>query len=216
MNTRRKLLAGMGAVALGGLLWKRFPVEADRAVAADDDRASYFPNVWLHTHEGQKVRFYDDLVRGKLVAINMMYVLCAGICPTMTANLRQVQRLLGDRVGRDIFMYSNSLQPELDTPQSLKAYAEQHRIQPGWRFLTGAPADVKRLRYALGFYDPDPRVDANLATHTGMLRIGNDRNERWTMAPALGDPERILATNNHVDDARVHPAYRDAGASRLG
>lgn len=216
MNTRRKLLVGMGAVALGGLLLHRVPVEWDGAVADDsgaDSGSSYFPNVWLYTHEGEKVRFYDDLVRGKIVAINMMYVLCEGICPTMTANLRQVQQLLGERMGQDVFMYSISLQPEIDTPEMLKAYADKHRVQPGWQFLTGSPADIKRLRYGLGFYDPVPEVDSNLATHTGMVRIGNDRNQRWTMAPALAEPERIIATINHVDNAMVHTAYMGEGAA---
>lgn len=216
MNTRRKLLVGMGAVALGGLLWNRLPAEWERAVSSKTDAdpgASYFPNVWLHTHEGEKVRFYDDLVRGKIVAINMMYVLCEGICPTMTANLRKVQQLLGERLGRDVFMYSISLQPEIDTPETLKAYADKHRVEPGWQFLTGTPADIKRLRYGLGFYDPVPEVDSNLSTHTGMVRIGNDRNQRWTMAPALAEPERIIATINHVDSAMVHTAHMGSGGT---
>lgn len=207
MSTRRILLTGMGVVALGGLLWNslRFePASAFRRV--DKARANFFPNVTLYTHEGRKVRFYDDLIRDKVVAINMMYVQCTSACPTMTANLRRVQRMLGDRVGRDIFMYSITLQPELDTPETLRAYVEKHRVGPGWLFLTGAPQDIRRLRYRLGFYDPDQVVDSELATHTGMVRIGNDRYRRWTMAPALGSPERIVYTLNHVDAAVVHTA----------
>jgi protein SCO1 len=219
MNTRRKVLAGMGAVALGGLLWQRFPAEADSQIldTAEAPEHSYFPNVWVYTHEGERVRFYDDLVRGKLVTVNMMYVDCSGACPTMTSNLRRVQELLGDRLGTDVFMYSITLQPALDRPEHLKEYVRLQRLLPGWKFLTGEPQDIERLRYGLGFYDPDPEVDRNLATHTGMLRVGNDRNERWTMAPALAEPERIITTINHVDEAMVHTVYRGAeGASRLG
>ncbi|UTW07880.1 SCO family protein [Pseudomonas benzenivorans] len=221
MNTRRKLLAGLGAVALGGLLWQRFPVEAENIIDVADQGSApqdgYFPNVPLYTHEGERVLFYDDLVRGKIITVNMMYVDCAGACPTMTSNLRRVQELLGDRLGRDVFMYSITLQPELDRPEHLAEYVRQQRLLPGWKFLTGEPADIKRLRYALGFYDPDPEVDRNLTTHTGMLRVGNDRNERWTMAPALADPERIITTINHVDNAMVHTVYRsEQDAARLG
>ncbi|WP_439858634.1 SCO family protein [Pseudomonas sp. MBLB4136] len=221
MNTRRKVLAGMGAVALGGLLWQRFPVEAesiiDVAGEADGVDDSYFPNVPLYTHEGEQVRFYDDLVRGKIVTVNMMYVDCSGACPTMTSNLRRVQELLGERLGKDVFMYSITLQPALDRPEHLQEYVRQQRLLPGWKFLTGEPADVERLRFGLGFYDPDPEVDRNLATHTGMLRVGNDRNQRWTMAPALANPERIISTINHVDGAMVHTAYKgNEATSRLG
>ncbi|MGH8433075.1 MAG: SCO family protein [Pseudomonas sp.] len=207
MNTRRNLLVGLGAAALGVAAWR---TNTDTSLvetlpaSGDATDASYFPNLTLYTHEGKAVRFYDDLIRGKVVAINMMYASCSGICPTTTANLRLVQKLLGERVGRDVFMYSLSLQPELDTPQILKTYAERHHVGPGWWFLTGAPADIERLRYSLGFYDPDPLVDGNIANHSGLLRIGNDTYKRWTMAPALADPEQILATINHVDGAVVH------------
>src|SRR5262245_54554797 len=63
--------------------------------------AGYFPNVVLRTHEDREVRFYDDLLKNKIVVINFMYATCERICPLVTANLVQVQKLLGDRVGRD-------------------------------------------------------------------------------------------------------------------
>ena len=83
-----------------------------------------FPNVTLTTHEGKKVRFYDDLIKDKIVLINFMYVKCEGICPGTTANLLKVQKMLGDRVGRDIFMYSITLKPEEDTPECAQPLRE--------------------------------------------------------------------------------------------
>ena len=77
----------------------------------DRTQARYFPNVELTTHEGKKVRFYDDLIKDKIVIINFMYAECKGICPGITANLLKVQKLLGNRIGRDIFMYSITLNP---------------------------------------------------------------------------------------------------------
>lgn len=212
MNTRRNLLAGMGLAALGGAFWYGVP----EVIGGSNPRKVPHPpfaNVTLYTQDGEEVHFYDDLVRGKVVAINMMYVHCEGICPTMTANLRKVQELLGSRLGRDIFMYSITLQPHLDTPQVLKAYAEKHGVKPGWLFLTGEPEDVRRLRYSLGFFDPVPEVDDDLSTHTGMLRIGNDRTQRWTMAPALCEAPRIIATINHVDTSMVVTRYRQLEAT---
>ncbi|MNF74739.1 hypothetical protein D3C76_1066240 [compost metagenome] len=205
MNTRRYLVTGMGVAALGLIALPGITLEQSRTRRdASDD--GYFPNARLLTHEGKEVRFYDDLIRGKVVAINMMYVSCSGRCPVATANLLRVQKMLGERAGRDVFMYSITLQPELDTPQHLKAFVERHQIGPGWLFLTGAPEDVEQLRLSLGFYDVNPEVDANLANHSGMVRIGNDVYERWTMAPALAEPEQILSTINHVDSRAVHTA----------
>ena len=210
MNTRRDLVAGLGAAALGWI--------AVRAAAAEPEgtrrggaRATTVPNVTLYTHEGKEVKFYDDLIHSKVVAINMMYAECEGICPIATSNLVRVQELLGEHVGRDLFMYSLTLQPELDTPQRLKEYAEMHGVKPGWLFLTGARADIQQVRYCLGFFDLNPVVDGDKATHTGMVRIGNDVYGRWTMSPALTSPEQIVATIKHVDRPGTRPIVSQQG-----
>jgi protein SCO1/2 len=137
-------------------------------------RRRYFPDVELTTHLGHRVRFYEDLVKDKIVTINFFYATCEGICVPITSNLVKVQALLGDRVGRDIFMYSFSLKPKEDTPEVLKGYAERFKTKPGWVFLTGNPPDLELVRRRLGFVDPDPVRDANKTNHTGMIRYGNE------------------------------------------
>lgn len=157
------------------------------------------PDVPLLTHEGRRVRFYSDLVKGRTVFVSMMYAQCGDRCPPMTASLRRVQLALGDRVGRDVFMYSVTLLPEHDRPADLRAYMAMHEVGPGWTFLTGEKADVERLRLAMGFFDPDPAVDADLGQHIGMVRIGNDAVDRWCMATILNDTDLILEGLMAVD-----------------
>src|SRR5438093_1191352 len=111
------------------------------AVAGNPWGADYFPNVPLITQDGTTVHFYDDLLKGKKVAINLIYTSCKDECPLETARLVQVQQLLSDRVGKDVFFYSISIDPEQDTPAVLKAYAEKFGVGPGWLFLT-ATEDV--------------------------------------------------------------------------
>ncbi|WP_044874550.1 SCO family protein [Pseudomonas sp. LFM046] len=198
MNTRRKLIGTLGAGALGLATLGALGVTMDHQQKPRSGGAR-FPNPTLFTHQGRKVAFYEDLIRGKVVVLNMMYANCGRTCPTATANLRKVQQMLGERMGRDVFMYSITLQPELDQPRHLQEYVDKFHIGPGWQLLTGDPQDVLDLRYALGFYDTDPLVDGNQLTHTGMVRIGNEPIDRWTMAPSLTDPEHILSAINHVD-----------------
>src|SRR6516162_10445469 len=107
-----------------------------RLVAADDADRSHFPNVELITQDGKKVHFYDDLIKGKIVAIDLIYTTCQYSCPLETARLAQVQKILGDRVGKDIFFYSITIDPKNDTPAVLKAYAKKFHAGPGWTFLT--------------------------------------------------------------------------------
>lgn len=66
--------------------------------------ANYFPNIPLVNQDGKTLRFYDDMIKGKVVAINFMYATCHDACPLETAKLRQVQEALGDRVGKDILL----------------------------------------------------------------------------------------------------------------
>lgn len=171
-----------------------------------------FPNVTLTTHEGRKVKFYDDLLKDKIVLINFMYVKCEGICPGTTANLVKVQKLLGDRVGKDIFMYSITLKPEEDTPQKLAAYARAYKVGPGWQFLTGDPKDVELLRQKLGFIDRDPGRDINKSNHIGMLRWGNEPHTLWAGCPALLAPTKIVKEIELVD----WPTADEARSRQLG
>lgn len=152
-----------------------------------------FPNVPVVTHEGKTLRFYDDLVRGKIVAFNMMYTVCTGICPASTATLLQVQQALAPRLGRDVFMYSMTLQPQLDDPRALREYMDRYGVQPGWTYLTGKPKDMDLLRRALGFVESDPVLDSDLLTHTGMVRAGNEALNRWLMVPTFTAPRRIIS-----------------------
>ena len=112
---------------------------------ADNPRwgADYFPNVTLTTQDGARVRFYDDLVKGKIVAINLIYTTCKYACPLETARLAQVAKLLGDRMGRDVFFYSITIDPDHDTPQVLKEYAAKYQTGPGWTFLTGKKDEIE-------------------------------------------------------------------------
>jgi protein SCO1 len=105
--------------------------------------AHEFPNVALTTQDGQRVRFYDDLLKGKSVAIDLIYTDCKDECPLETARLAQVQKLLGDRIGKDLFMYSITIDPKHDTPEVLKDYADKFHVGPGWTFLTGNEGDIR-------------------------------------------------------------------------
>lgn len=148
--------------------------------------AGYFPNVPLITQDGKTVHFYDDLLKGKTVAIDLIYTHCVDSCPLETARLAQAQKLLGARVGKDIFFYSITIDPKRDTPAVLKAYAEKYHAGPGWLFLTGKPADIDLISKKLGLYsDPDPD---NRDGHTTQLLVGNVPTGQWMQNSATEDP----------------------------
>ena len=96
---------------------------------------NYFPNVELVTSQGEKVRFFDDLIKDKVVMINFIYSRCPDACPLETAKLSELYQILGDRVGKDVFMYSISVDPTFDTPEVLNKYMQTYQIEEGWEFF---------------------------------------------------------------------------------
>ncbi len=154
----------------------------DKTQSATSYGATRFTNAVLRTQENKEVRFYDDLIKGKQVVINLMYATCEGACPLNTANLIKVHKALKHRMGKDLFFYSITVKPEEDDPAKMKMFAEMHGAAnlPGWLFLTGDPYDIETIRYRLFRWD-HIGFDIDVDTHTGMLRILNEANRQWTM-----------------------------------
>lgn len=187
-NDRRQILAAGAAalpeLALGGL-------DTSCVRPGRGPNAEYFPNAVLVTHERQRVLFYDDLLAGKIVLVTFMSI--AGEARTrVTENLSRVQPYLGDRLGRDVFMYSLTTDPENDSPDALRAFAKRHGARPGWLFLTGAPGDLAELRGRF-FHDAGhrghshPGEDCSL----GLVRYGNEAAGIWGGVPGRAEPEWI-------------------------
>ncbi len=198
--TRRAWLATLGVAPLGGGLGAEADGPKSRQSNFEDIppreliRRRHFPNIELVTHKEKKVHFYDDLIKDKKVVLNFMYVKCEGICVPVTANLVKVQKILNNRVGRDIFMYSITLKPEEDTPEALRKYAAGFHVGRGWLFLTGKPSDIELLRRSLGYRYADPVEDADKSNHIGMLRFGNEPFVRWAACPGLAHADWIATS----------------------
>ncbi|HEX7888032.1 MAG TPA: SCO family protein [Ramlibacter sp.] len=186
MNFRR--MAGWRGLLAGVLL----AVAASAAPAAANKwGADYFPDVVLTTQDGRQVHFYEDLVKGKSVAVNVIYTSCVDECPLETARLAEVQRLLAGRVGRDVWFYSISIDPERDTPKVLKAYAARFGVGPGWLFLTGRKQDIQLLTRKLGLSRTSDAFSKD--GHASSLMLGDDRGGQWMRTSSVDNP-RFLAT----------------------
>ncbi|MCH8290309.1 SCO family protein [Candidatus Poribacteria bacterium] len=202
MANRREVLAGLaaGAAAVSGVALgvptttaaeNKFP-DGCREFSVGPN-ADYFPNVTVQTHENQKALFYDDFLRDKTVMINCMSVKNDSVYP-VTENLVKVQRLLGNRVGRDVFMYSITVDPENDTPRVLRAFAEKHGVGPGWLFLTGETEVIEGLRGRLFAHSGGhvhglgPTQDCSL----GLIQYGNEAIGLWGSVPSKASPEWIV------------------------
>jgi len=163
-----------------------------RPSAGERWAADSFPNVPLITQDGATVRFYDDLLKGKAVAINLIYTTCTDECPLETARMVQVQRLLGDRVGKDLFFYSISIDPRRDTAEVLKEYAQKFGVGPGWLFLTGQENDIRLIAKKLGM--SYSRNTTSTDGHGTVLMLGDEPTGQWMQNSAEDNPRFLAST----------------------
>ena len=169
--------------------------QAPAATNGSDSAAEkYFTNIELVNQNGEKMRFYHDLLEGHTVIINTFFATCQASCLPITRNLEKVQEALGDRLGKDARIISISVDPEVDTPPELKAFSKKFHARPGWYFLTGNKDDVAFVLKKLGQYVEDKNE------HYNIVIIGNDRTGLWKKAFGLAKSEEIIKVVESVLD----------------
>jgi protein SCO1/2 len=146
----------------------------------------YFSDVELINQDGQKMRFYSDVLKDKVVVINTFFTTCTGVCPPINRTLERMQEALGDRLGKDAFLVSMSVDPETDTPSKLKEYSRRFHARPGWIFLTGTKENVDWALYKLGQY-----VETKDG-HTTIIIIGNEPKGLWKKAFGLAKADELM------------------------
>jgi cytochrome oxidase Cu insertion factor (SCO1/SenC/PrrC family) len=143
------------------------------------------PNTRILDQDGKQLNFYNDLIKGKTVAINFIFTTCTTVCPPLTATFRKVQQIAAER-GLDVRLVSVSVDPVVDTPERLQAFAEKFKVDQGWTFVTGDKGEMDTLLQALG------ASVANKNDHTPMILIGIDSSNYWTRAYGLSSPSRLV------------------------
>ena len=160
------------------------------ALAAGDQRdppaKQYFTDVVLVNQDGRPMRLYSDLIQGRTVIVIPFFTQCTGACPVMNQTLAKIQDWLGDRLGRDAYIISMSVDPATDTVPVLQAYATQYNARPGWHFLGGRRENVEFALMKLG-----QSVDAR-ENHTNIMIIGNETTGLWKKAFALADAPSLI------------------------
>jgi cytochrome oxidase Cu insertion factor (SCO1/SenC/PrrC family) len=165
------------------------PVANRAAAAAAPDQIR---NAAVYDQNGQKLFFFEDLIKGKTVVINFIFTTCTTICPPLAANMRQIEKELGQRAGRDVWLVSVSVDPVVDVPERLKAFGAKFGAGPGWTFVTGSKQEIDLLLKSLGAYVSD-RND-----HSPTTLIINEPAGYWTRAYGLATPSKIVAA---IDEA---------------
>lgn len=179
------------------------PAPAAPAPEAEAVDGLNIPDVALVDQDGRPVRFYSDLIKDRVVAVNFVFTTCTTICPPMGATFAKLQKLLGDRSGRDVHLISVSVDPVTDTPERMKAWAGKFGAGAGWTLVTGEKTEVVRLLKALGVYTPD------INDHSPLVLLGNDARHQWTRAYGLAAPAKLAELIDGLATSKVAGAAKE-------
>ena len=163
--------------------------------------ANYFPNLPVIDQNGRTLNFYDDVIKGKIVVISFIYTSCQDLCPLTTAKMAQMEDKLDGAVGRDLFFISMSVDPENDTPERMKAFADAFDAGPAWLFLTGKLEDIRAINYKLG-----DRSDRGLSNHRNEIVLGNDPGGYWQRASVFGDLDSLVISIRQMNPKWLNEA----------
>ena len=155
------------------------------------------PEFTLTTQDGGRLTLKE--LRGKVVAVTFIYAGCADTCPLLTAKLATLASRLGADFGSRVRFVAISVDPERDTPDILKHYAQRHGAEGGgWAFLTGGAADVREVARKYGVYfkktergDVDHTFLTSLIDQRGVLRV-QYMGVRFDPEEMLGDLRSLL------------------------
>src|SRR5215475_6095640 len=188
------LLGTIAVLFLAGSANAQQPATAPATNGTESNAQKYFTDTLLVNQNGEKMRFYSDLLQGKTVIINSFFATCQGSCLPITRNLEKVQEALGDRLGKDARIISISVDPTVDTPNELKAFSQKFHARPGWYFLTGSKENVDFILKKLGQYVEEKN------DHFNIVIIGNERTGLWKKAFGLAKSEELVKVVNSVLD----------------
>jgi len=168
-------LAALRSSALSSWKPEIRTVAVTQTVAVDQDAKAraYFTDLPVVTHNGQEKRFYSDMLKDKVVLINLFFGKCENSCPMVHTKLSKLQGILREYMGKQIFFISITIDPEPDTPEALKKYSKNFNPLEGWSFVTGKPEDIRTITRKLG------QVHDDIKGHSPFLMVGDVKRARW-------------------------------------
>ena len=175
--------------------------QAQRSQAAVEQARSYFGDTELVNQDGETMRFYSDLLEGKIVVIDSMFTTCSAICPVIGQKMQRIQDAAGDRLGKDVHLISITVDPKIDTPDKLHAYGERFHAKDGWYFLTGSPDNVDQVLSRLGYAVEDKD------NHSTIVLMGNEKTGLWKKTNGLSSTDQLVKLFREVlqDDGTSDP-----------
>lgn len=150
----------------------------------EEQNRAYFTDLPVITHEGETRRFYTDILKDQVVLITFFYTNCPTAEPD-TAKLVGIRGMLDEETRRRVRIVSISADPERDTPEALKEYADRYGAGAGWVLLTGERESLLTINRRLGNTNPVPE------NHSRVYLLGNLKTGHWIRMNQFAPPPAV-------------------------
>jgi protein SCO1/2 len=198
MNSRRTVVTALGLGLPVAALAATAPVaEEGNPMLLRCERptvgphAERFPQALVQDQHGEKFWFYENLIQDKVVLLSFASLDGERIYPIVD-NLIKVQEMLGERLGNDVFIYTITTKPEVDSAPQLKEFAEAKGAR--WKFINGEPAAIRQILAAFSV----------MGSVHGLAWVGNQRTGRWLTKPARVQPIFIAEAVAMLSTGKYH------------
>jgi protein SCO1/2 len=175
--------------------------QTDRKITLND-RELTIPDVFLIDQDGKRVRFYTDLLKDKTFALSFFYTDCSYVCVRQGNLFSSLQKRLAARLGKDVFLISVTMNPQTDTPQKLKTWANKYGRRRGWTLLTGRVDNIEKLLRLFTGEMAGPRD-----IHSGLIYIADDMTGHWSYIDSLA-PASLIEKKLETLRGAAHDANR--------
>ena len=152
------------------------------------------PDLELVDMNGRTTTLQQALDANKPVMMNFIFTTCTTICPVLSATFSQVQQELGDEI-RQVQMVSITIDPEQDTPQQLKRYADRYDAGSQWRFFTGDRDNIIAVEKAFDIYR------GSKSNHEPITLLRGAGGNSWVRLDGIASASDIIGEYRKLDVA---------------
>lgn len=146
------------------------------------------PDLYLVDQYGENQSLHTLLQPNTPVLLQFVFTTCATICPVLSASFTSLQKRL-IRTGADHLMVSISIDPEHDTPEKLRKFAQRFEAKLSWRFLTGSSDAIAQLLKAFDAYYPGN----NKMYHRPLTYLRGRSGSPWVRLEGLLGAEGLMS-----------------------
>jgi protein SCO1 len=120
--------------------------------------------------------FELSALMGKKVVLSMIFANCTYACPIIINDMKKVEEQLSQKEKQQTEFIVISIDPERDTPEKLKAFAERYNLDlKRWKMLTGSKGDIRKIAALFGFsYVKDEKGDYS---HSNFINVLDKKGE---------------------------------------